>query len=149
MAKDQKKALSIIGSIVAVAVLGVAGWIIYNNDAGTSTAEQPEVLGEEEQNEKVSLVINFGDRKETYEASINEGDSALDVLRNAASENGFELAFQKFEGMGEFVSGIDGQVGGDDNFWGFYVNGEMAEVGAGVYEVKSGDLIEFIWTPMQ
>lgn len=45
---------------------------------------------------------------------------------------------------GELVDSIEGHKGGTDGkYWSFYVNGEMAQVGAGSYMQQEGDLIEW------
>lgn len=54
----------------------------------------------------------------------------------------------KFEnGMMTELHGIS-QDEGNNQYWMYYVNGEMAEVGIGDYEAKEGDKIEFRFEQM-
>jgi hypothetical protein len=67
-----------------------------------------------------------------------EGKNALELLRVS-----HDVETQKFD-FGELVTSIDGQASDPSaNFWAFYVNGEMAQVGAGDYQTKSSDRIEW------
>ncbi|HSI21111.1 MAG TPA: DUF4430 domain-containing protein [Verrucomicrobiae bacterium] len=49
----------------------------------------------------------------------------------------------KSTSYGEMVQGINGLVADDAHYWGFYVNGGYAQVGAADYTAKAGDKIEF------
>jgi len=67
-----------------------------------------------------------------------EGKDALELLKDS-----HEVETQKFD-FGELVTSIDGQASDPSaNFWAFYLNGELATVGAGDYQTKSGDRIEW------
>jgi hypothetical protein len=45
---------------------------------------------------------------------------------------------------GAYVDSINGKKGGDDGkYWVFYVDGQMAQVGAEAYTTKGGELIEW------
>ena len=72
-----------------------------------------------------------------------EGETALDTLKKLADVRVEESAY------GEFVTGI-GVVEADatKNFWGYTVNGEFADVGAGEYVAKEGDQIEWQLTDL-
>lgn len=50
---------------------------------------------------------------------------------------------------GDFVTTIDGKDAGTENFWAFYVNDVMAEVGAGSYIAKDGDKIKWELTKIE
>ncbi len=67
-----------------------------------------------------------------------EGRTALELLKE---NHEVESAMYDF---GEFVTSIDGQAADDTaNFWAFYVNGAQASVGAGEYQTKPDDVIEW------
>ncbi len=45
---------------------------------------------------------------------------------------------------GQYVDSIDGIKGGTDGkFWGYYVDGQMANIGAGEYKTKGGENV--VW----
>jgi hypothetical protein len=67
-----------------------------------------------------------------------EGLTALDYLLQLDPS-----AFADGEGANAFVTTIGGRAADDakHEFWAFYVNGEQAQVGAGSYVMKDGDVI--------
>ena len=67
-----------------------------------------------------------------------EGKNALELLKS-----NYKVETEAFSGFGEMVKSIDGVTPDDKHFWGFYVNGEMAQVGAESYVTKSSDNIEW------
>lgn len=71
----------------------------------------------------------------TYEGV--EGKDALTLLKEKHTVETESSAF------GEFVKSIDGVAAGTTHFWAFYVNDNLAEVGAGAYITKSGDQIRW------
>ena len=71
------------------------------------------------------------------DAAINK--TALDLVKEKAK------AVTKGEGANAYVIEINGKTADDSKkeFWAFYVNDKMAEVGAGSYKLKDGDKIEW------
>jgi len=67
-----------------------------------------------------------------------ECKNALDLLKSK-----YEVQTKNFEGIGEFVTGVNGVAADDQHFWAFYVNGAQAQVGAGQYVTKDSDVIEW------
>jgi hypothetical protein len=78
----------------------------------------------------------------TYVVEIKEGDTALDVLRNAANQNGFSIATTTYS-FGIMVDGIGGQMAAGTNFWSFYYNGAQSMVGAADQIINNGDTTEW------
>ncbi|MEG3615302.1 DUF4430 domain-containing protein [Isoptericola haloaureus] len=68
-----------------------------------------------------------------------DGETALDLLLEADPE-----AEVTGEGDMAYVTGIQGHSADEDEFWGLYVDGEMAQVGAGSLETEDGQ--EIRWT---
>lgn len=66
-----------------------------------------------------------------------ENITALELLQK---ENNVNLTYSKY---GAFIECINEICSDNDNYWMYYVNGEMASVGAGDYNVKNNDTIEF------
>jgi hypothetical protein len=70
-----------------------------------------------------------------------DGVDALTLLKTATNDN-FDA---KGSGSNAFVTSING-VAADDSkheYWAFYVNGKLAQVGAGSYTTKDGDDIQW------
>ncbi|MBI2641265.1 DUF4430 domain-containing protein [Candidatus Roizmanbacteria bacterium] len=72
-----------------------------------------------------------------YEAE--KGKTALDLLQRTVSVT------MKGSGINAFVTSIDTREASEENkeYWAFYVNGSLANVGAGSYQLKEGDRIEW------
>ena len=66
-----------------------------------------------------------------------EGKNALELLKD-----NHEVITDSYD-FGEFVTGINGQVADEKTFWALYINGELAQVGAGDYQTKPEDTIEW------
>lgn len=66
-----------------------------------------------------------------------EGVTALELLKNTHQ---VETASYDF---GEMVNSIDGVKPGENQFWSFYINGEMATEGADTYVTKSSDTLSW------
>ena len=70
---------------------------------------------------------------------IISGKTALDLTKEKANIK------TKGEGVNAYITEINGQeaLNSKKEYWAFYVNGKMAEVGAGSYQLKDGDKIEW------
>lgn len=81
------------------------------------------------------------------EARVKDGDTAMLALHEVAE---VETAYG-----GGFITGIDGLRstyggslgGGEEVDWFFYVNGQMADVGAADYRLREGDWVVFDYHP--
>jgi len=72
-----------------------------------------------------------------------DGKTALDLLKAS-----HEIKTQD-SSMGVFVTSIDSSANTDDTFWMFFVNNELASVGADQYQTKSSDKIEWRFEKLQ
>ncbi|MBI2984832.1 MAG: DUF4430 domain-containing protein [Candidatus Kerfeldbacteria bacterium] len=63
-----------------------------------------------------------------------DGKNALELLQ---AEHQVDVSDQGF------VNAIDSRPPGDREYWAFYVNGKLADVGAKEYQTKSRDTIEW------
>jgi hypothetical protein len=120
--------ITLLTGAIVLAALGVAGvfWVSQKEPAKTSaqTTQQPK----QEDRASAAYVSYKG----------KDGKTALDLLNsNAAVE-------AKDSSYGPYVDSINGVKGGTDGkYWAFYVNGEMATVGADAYQTKTGEKIEW------
>lgn len=94
----------------------------------------------EEQPASVSLKV-VGEEKNSLlsnaDLAVEEGNTALSLLKDATGVETTETDY------GPMIVGIDGLKAEGNYYWAFYVNGEPSEVGAGDYEPKAGDALEF------
>lgn len=64
-----------------------------------------------------------------------DGKNALQILEESHKVD------TKLYGTDPYVTGIDGNTPDSSHFWSFYVNGQMAQVGASQYQTKSTDTV--------
>lgn len=117
--------------LVAVVILGVVFF------AFAFAEHNGDVLAEGQFKHNV-IVENLGE----YEIIMNAGETALDALRSAGEENGFEVRTVDYD-FGMMVTKIGEREGDNNNFWGFYLNDVMAEAGASDITLKEGDETEW------
>lgn len=93
---------------------------------------------------KQTTLTTTQDKKESTQPSTTvtydgvEGKTALELLKTK------ETVVTKDSQYGPYVDSVNGVVGGTDGkYWAFYVNGQMAQVGADAYVTKTGDKIEW------
>lgn len=64
------------------------------------------------------------------------GMDALAILKQK-----HHVQTKTYSGFGEEVTGIDGVLADSKHYWAFYINGKMAQVGAGSYTTKASDTL--------
>ena len=131
--------------------------------AGCTSETEP--LGEEEIGElSVVLTLDFveqGNQTTNLVDRLTNGSITFDPILVAHNVSAYRLmeALQLREnftidvtyyvGMGAFVHTIDGVSGADDwsTYWGFYHDGELAQVGASSYLITSDTHLSWVITP--
>ena len=92
----------------------------------------------------VRLVVDYGDGVQVHFTALSwqQGMTVLDALAAAQKHpRGFKLT-QKGRGTSAMITEIGGLKNeGNGKNWLFSVNDKQADVGAGSYELKSGDTI--------
>jgi len=75
--------------------------------------------------------------------------SAYRVMEALQLRENFTIDVTYYVGMGAFVHTIDGVSGADDwsTYWGFYHDGELAQVGASSYLITSDTHLSWVITP--
>lgn len=112
---------TLVYAVVVVSAIGIFAWkITDNNNSGTNNAQ--------------SSVIEAQSDKISYKGSA--GKNALVLLKD-----NYKVETKKYKGLGEQVISINGIKPDKKHFWGFYVNGKLAQVGAGSYTTKDSDTI--------
>lgn len=98
------------------------------------------------------LTLDFGtaseeaERLSTYSGIINNQTTALDFLAQTAKENNFTLEWAE-QPFGAFVKAISGIVNKRSLLWVFYYNGRAAPISPDKQTLKSGDSVEFRYSP--
>ena len=75
--------------------------------------------------------------------------SAYRVMEALQLRENFTIDVTYYVGMGAFIHTIDGVSGADDwsTYWGFYHDGELAQVGASSYLITSDTHLSWVITP--
>lgn len=117
--------MNVVAIIIVVGLVGVGGHFLgrYNEKHTQVTPA-------------VASVQTF-----TYEGV--DGKTALDLLKEKADAQVQESS------IGSFVTSINGTENTSEQFWMFYVNGELAPMGADQYQTKNGDQIEWRFESIQ
>ena len=120
--------------IVVVVALGLIGLgVVVTDDKAPTTAETSQT---DQSIEDPGVVISLDGKTVLYNGVA--GEDALTTLRASASVETEESEF------GEFVSAIEGVAADSSSeYWAFYVNGELASVGADSYIAQEGDTVEW------
>ncbi|SFB13490.1 LPXTG-motif cell wall anchor domain-containing protein [Bacillus sp. cl95] len=66
--------------------------------------------------------------------------TAFQFLQVAVGPN--QVQYEQYD-FGKMVTSINGVAAEGSDYWGFYVNGKMGEVGADSYKLKAGDVVSF------
>ncbi|MBO9599880.1 MAG: DUF4430 domain-containing protein [Cohnella sp.] len=97
----------------------------------------------------LSIVGNeeWGAIVDSEQVDLKEGDTASSVLKRVAKAH--RLAYEiRGSGAMTYIEGIDGLYefdNGPTSGWKFRVNGVVPDIGAGVYELKPGDRLEWVY----
>ncbi|HSX30368.1 MAG TPA: DUF4430 domain-containing protein [Candidatus Saccharimonadales bacterium] len=110
---------SIITAVVVIAGVGGGVWAHVANSPS----------------HKVSVVTNAQHQITQVAYQGQAGQNALTLLKKHAAVQTKHYSF------GDLVTSIDNTVGSGPKYWTFYINGKMAQVGAGAYTTKAGDHI--------
>ena len=120
----------ILGAVVAVG--GVVGGLTY---AGNSHSTKVASSSKPSTSAVQSAQTQVPTTNVKYDGQ--DGKTALELLKSKASVETKQSSF------GEFVVSINGNDGGGTKYWLYYVNGQEANVGAGAYDTKASDKIEW------
>lgn len=133
-----KRILLVIG---VIALIGLGVTIVQDQSATNSNSNTAD-LQNEQSGFIITTEIDTGTESKSYEARIQEETKALALLKEIAQTNNLTLDIKSYD-FGDLVEGINGVKGDTATgfYWSFYVNDEMATVGAGEYVIKEGDRI--------
>lgn len=79
----------------------------------------------------------------TYSLPVHANETALDLMRTAASSTSFRFSGKEYPSMGLFVDSIDGIPSHNGMDWFLYLNGKSSELGASEAPVHAGDVVEW------
>ncbi len=101
-------------------------------------AKKNNPVSEPEVRDDAAKIENLEPEVEVISYAGVDGKNALELLK----EN-YQTDTTVSDGVGEFVTAIENQAAGENQFWALYLNGKMATVGASELETKNGDIVEW------
>ena len=151
-------------SVHVKAAVSISLLIILSSTLAGCTSET-EPLGDDEIGElSVVLTLDFvdqGNQTTNLADRLTNGSitfdpiliapnvSAYRVMEALQLRENFTIDVTYYVGMGAFIHTIDSVSGADDwsTYWGFYHDGEMAQVGASSYLITSDTHLSWVLTP--
>lgn len=128
---DQSKNKLIIVLVALFITLGCSAWALSSYQSKQDNTNQPSTSSIQD-----TPKAELGRTEISYRAK--PGVSSLDQLKSEAKN----VIIVENSEFGDYVDSIEGHKGSVNGYyWSFYINGEMAQVGAGTYIQKEGDLI--------
>ncbi|AHV95846.1 DUF4430 domain-containing protein [Paenibacillus sabinae] len=81
-------------------------------------------------------------------ATVEEGDSALDVLKRITRQHKIQMEYRgaKAAGYVEGIANLYEMDRGAESGWMYRVNGKFPSESAGAYKLKPGDTVEWLYT---
>lgn len=123
----------ILVGVGAIAIISIAGFGIYLGVQHNDEPQQTPVATSQQ-----TQAIRISEDKKTVSYDGVEGQAALVTLQSLT------VVETKSTAYGDMVISIAGTKADESTeFWGFYVNGQMASEGAGTYKTVAGDKIEW------
>jgi hypothetical protein len=103
---------------------------------------------------RVSLIIDFSDGKiiTCNNQILKKGSTVFDLLKICSQnpQNPFEIEYTVYPELGVFIKRIGDKTNGEnEKYWQYWVNNEYAQVGAGSYQLKEGDIVEWKFVKSQ
>lgn len=100
----------------------------------------------------VSIMIDYGDGEVvTYNSvPVGVGENVFQATETLAKNNNLAFESKNYEGLGALIEKINTKKNGADNrYWQYFVNNQKPDVGAGLYVLQPGDLVEWKFAPFK
>jgi hypothetical protein len=112
-------------------LLIISGYFFYQNQLHSKKSIVKQ--------ENIIVYLKLDGQEDFVKQAISTKKNALEFTKEKTK------LVTKGEGAYAYVVEINGRKANDLNkeFWAFYLNGRQAEVGAGSYQLKEGDKIEW------
>ncbi len=112
--------------VAVVATVGITTAVLVNQPQPNQQTTNQEAPAE---NNNSNYLVSF---------VADPGKSVLDQLKEKA------MVETKDSSLGPYVDSINGVVSGTDGkYWTYYVDGQMAQIGAGEFKTEGGEFVEW------
>lgn len=149
------KPIRLIAKIIIVIAIFFGGFYFGQKQALAPTDGNTSTNAAVTQNQgiKVNLMLDFGNGEiRTFnEFFVPQNATVFDLLKQVTSQNNLEFAYKDYGDMGALIESINNVTNNSktNNFWHFWVNNVYSEVGASLYQLKNGDIVEWKYVPNQ
>ncbi|MBN1331707.1 DUF4430 domain-containing protein [Candidatus Dojkabacteria bacterium] len=133
--------------VIIAALIGLGYYLISNSDSDTNDVQEEQQEQQSDIANVFTVPVEITDTA-TYQASVQEGQSAFDALNNLTANSDFTFEYDEYD-FGVMISSIGGVTPASNQFWKFQINGEDAPVGVSDYELKEGDSLKFVIDEIQ
>ena len=142
--KNARKIALLAAALITIAAITAVGYyFVSGKDSDTNNDAQTET-----QRAQVFTIPVEVDGVATYQASVQEGQSAFDALKNLTDNSDFTFEYDEYD-FGVMINSIKGITPSSNQFWKFQINGEDAAVGVSDYKIKEGDSLRFVLDDIQ
>jgi hypothetical protein len=126
-----------IGALAFALIFGISAFVDRDRVSQNGQSE------EHQQTINISLTIEDVYADKQIEAV--SGNTVLEVLQSLDQEDQrLLLAIKEYSGLGILVESMYGKTNGTgDEYWQYFVNGAMPQIGADKLKLKEGDAIEW------
>ncbi|GEM_PF-1208967 len=100
-------------------------------------------------NTPITTTIEINGQK--YNLNLPEKATAYDALKQLADAKQITMTTKEYSGMGYFIEEINSIKNNNQTgeYWGYYINGQSAKIGASSYILKNNDLITWKYAKAQ
>lgn len=134
--------------IIAIVFL-VAGFFLGQSyQVNQALKQSSDQLATEQSLSPITIVFKYAESEitEIQNVGIIKDQSVLDLTQKIAEENQLAFKTQDYGELGLLVTQIGDQLNGQQNkYWQYYVNGELANVGAQAFKLTGGERIEWVF----
>lgn len=131
--------LKILIILAAILILPVGGIFLVSQNLNNKPS--PEVI-----QLKSTIVVESFDANSSFSIVQSSPQSVLELITKLAEENNTFSFTTKEYSFGKFITVINDIEAKDTEFWGLYINSEMAQLGISEQMVNPGDAIKFVLT---
>lgn len=149
-----QKTKILIGATITI-ILGLGIGMLYEQTVSRLTrlaADTEPRLAENQENPKISIMIDFEDGKvkTINDIELNKGANLLDIMKSALAAENIPFEYKEYAGLGALVTKIgDKSNGTGTSYWQYWVNNKMPPIGASSYQPRAGDIVEWKFLPDQ
>ena len=135
MNKERSVQIGAAGLLAIAVIFGLSAFIESDRDY--------QDVQNEENRQTINISLTIENVYTNKQVSAVLGDTALEVLQSLDKEDPkLLLVTKEYPGLGILVESMRGKMNGtNDEYWQYFVNGVMPQIGADKLELNEGDSV--------